>query len=85
MSEIPIEIVHIHGLLVNVLILMAIDFGRQISQQFGLLQGNSLPQKQYQNFSIFTRSDFGFFALRVSLLYFHLFDCQEQDLPGRNS
>jgi len=85
MSEIPIEIDHIPGLLVNVLLLMAIEFGRRTSQSPGLVQGNSLPQKQNQNFSTFTRSDFGLFGLRVSRSYFHLFDCQEQNLPGRNS
>jgi hypothetical protein len=85
MSEIPIEINHIPGLLVNVLLVMAINFDRRTSQNPGLLQGNSIPRKQYQNFSIFTRSDFGFFALRVGLSHLHLFDCQEQDLPGRNS
>jgi hypothetical protein len=85
MSEIPIEIDHIPGLLVHALLWKAIDVGRRTPQNPGLLQGNSIPRKQYQVFSIFTRSSFGLFALRVGLSHFLLFDCQEHDLPGRNS
>jgi hypothetical protein len=85
MSEIPIEINHISGLLVNALLLMAVEFGGQASQNSGLLQGNSISRKQSQIFSIFTRRVFGLFCLRVGSSPFHLHDCQERNLPGRNS